>query len=542
MKFSLSAAFFKNKIRKSGAATLFLFLLTFIFSTATFAGTPAPNVFSYSELATLYEQDTVLPPLEEKLNFLLTTPFVDNSYANAAPVNLSQSAPLGEFLRVAEWNIERGLEFEAVKAVFGSEELFVKLLNNNLKEFPLTSDERKRALEQAARLRAADVIILNEVDLGMRRTDYRNVAADLADALKMNYAFGVEFVELTPVHLSLKKHSADAQEKQIVDLIKVDPARYKGLHGTAVLSRFPLANVRLVPFKNQPYDWYHSEKNGASFLEKGKRKLAGTVFLEETLREVRRGGRTTLFADIVDQRFPRGRVTIAATHLENRTKSMNRVKQLDELLARIKDIANPVVVAGDMNTSSSDLTPTSIRREFFKRFGKPTYWIRKSVSYALGFGFIEDTVLDGLTFWRTQSDPTVRHVPILMPNPEHKFFSTLEDFRFADGGAFDFRGDKNHSFNGKKKTLANSNERGGKGFVNTYQVKRPIKFVGKYKLDWIFIKPAALKNPKDKRGSYRFAPHFGRTYSEVNKVITDRISDHRPLTVDLPLNEPPVNK
>jgi hypothetical protein len=66
------------------------------------------------------------------------------------------------------------------------------------------------------------------------------------------------------------------------------------LHGIAILSRFPLENVRLVPFKNQPYDWYQSEKNGASFLEKGKRKIAGKVFLEETLREVRRGGRTTL--------------------------------------------------------------------------------------------------------------------------------------------------------------------------------------------------------------------------------------------------------
>jgi hypothetical protein len=108
----------------------------------------------------------------------------------------------------------------------------------------------------------------------------------------------------------------------------------------------------------------------------------------------------------------------------------------------------------------------------------------------LGFGLIEDTVIDGLTFWRTQSDPTVRHVPLLMPNSERAFFSALETFRFNDGGAFDFRGDGQRSYNNKHKTLANSNERGGKGFVNTYQVTRPIKFVGKYKLDWIFVKPA----------------------------------------------------
>jgi hypothetical protein len=151
-------------------------------------------------------------------------------------------------------------------------------------------------------------------------------------------------------------------------------------------------------------------------------------------------------------------------------------------------------------------------------------------------------VLDGLTFWRKQSDPTVRHIPFLMPNSERKFFSTLEDFRFADGGAFDFRGDEERSYNKKNKTLANSNERGGKGFVNTYQVNRPIKFIGKYKLDWIFVKPADLKKPTDRNGSYRFAPHFGRTFAEVNEVVEDRISDHRPMIVDLPLAEPPLNE
>jgi endonuclease/exonuclease/phosphatase family metal-dependent hydrolase len=49
-------------------------------------------------------------------------------------------------------------------------------------------------------------------------------------------------------------------------------------------------------------------------------------------------------------RFPNGRVTIAATHLENRTKSINRLKQLEELLDTVKDIRHPVILAGDMNT------------------------------------------------------------------------------------------------------------------------------------------------------------------------------------------------
>jgi endonuclease/exonuclease/phosphatase family metal-dependent hydrolase len=532
----------RNKIYKNPAVKMLLFLLPiFVFCAAADAKkSSAPAVFSYAELSTLYEQNALSPTLEEKLHNLLTTPFVDNSYRGASPAPLSQSPALGEFLRVAQWNIERGLEYEAIAATFGSEAEFTALLSAD--EFPFGSDERQRALEQAAMLRAADVIILNEVDLGMKRTNYRNTAAELAARLKMNYAFGVQFVELSPVHLSQEKTAADAPEKELAEIIKVDPSRYKGLHGIAILSRFPLENVRLVPFRNQPYDWYQSEKNGVSFLEKGRRKIAGKVFLEKTLREVRRGGRTTLLADIADARFPNGRVTIAATHLENRTKSANRVKQLKELLALVKESRHPVVVAGDMNTSSSDFTPTSLRRELAKRYGNPVYWIRMGIGYMLGFGLIEDTVLDGLTFWRTQSDPTVCEVPFLMPNSERKFFSTLENFRFDDGGAFDFRGDANRSHNNRRKKLSNSNERGGKGFVNTYQVKRPIKFVGKYKLDWIFVKPADLKKPNDEQGSYRFAPHFGRTFSEVNEVVSDRISDHRPLTIDLPLLEPLVNQ
>jgi hypothetical protein len=145
-----------------------------------------------------------------------------------------------------------------------------------------------------------------------------------------------------------------------------------------------------------------------------------------------------------------------------------------------------------------------------------------------------------MTFWRKQADPTVRHIPLLAPNSERKFFTTLENFRFADGGAFDFRGDSSRSVDEKSKTLSNSNERGSKGFVTTYRVNRPIKFVGKYKLDWIFVKPADLKKPTARNDSYRFAPHFGRTLTHINEVVEDRISDHRPILVDLPLNEPPL--
>lgn len=517
---------------------LFLPILIWLVASAN-AQTAGGELFTYDELTALYESDNLPPILQNKLDKLLATPFVKNDYQNFAAPVFSQSLTLGgEFLRVADWNIERGLEFEAIAAAFGDETRFAAMLDE--KRFPAGSSERRAIMEQAAALRAADVIVLNEVDWGMKRTEYRNIAAELAARLKMNYAFGVEFVELSPVHLSRDVGGATEQERALTELIKVDPTRYRGLHGTAILSRFPLENVHLVPFKNKPYNWFESEKKGASLLEKGRRILSEKVFLEETLREVRRGGRTMLLADIADPKLPGGRVTIAATHLENRTKSKNRVVQLRELLDTLKNINHPVVLAGDMNTSSEDLTPTSVRRELVKRFGKPGFWVRKGVAYALGFGLIEDVLLDGVTFWRRQSDPTVRHIPILMPNPERRFFTTLKNFRFADGGAFDFRGDEGRSYDDQQGTLANSNERGGKGFVNTHQVKRPLKFVGKSKLDWFFIKPADLKNSTDTKDSYLFAPHFGRTLDLVNRLLPERISDHRPMIVDLPLAEPSV--
>ena len=41
--------------------------------------------------------------------------------------------------------------------------------------------------------------MLNEVDMGMKRSEYRDVARELAAALHMNYAYGVEFVEVDPI-------------------------------------------------------------------------------------------------------------------------------------------------------------------------------------------------------------------------------------------------------------------------------------------------------------------------------------------------------
>ena len=104
--------------------------------------------------------------------------------------------------------------------------------------------------------------------------------------------------------------------------------------------------------------------------------------------------------------------------------------------------------------------------------------------------------------------------------------------------AGDFRGERERSIGSKDDPLANSNQRGDKGFITTYEVERTIAFVGKFKLDWIFVKPFSLTEPYAKEQPHRFAPHFGRTLKELNDAVRDRISDHAPIMVDLPLGEP----
>ncbi len=489
-----------------------------------------PALFSFSELVQLYKADKLSPELAERLKLILHTPFVENNYSS--PSQISQSEQLGPYVRVASWNIERGLEFEAIAKLFTDPAAFEALLDE--KKTSLSGEKREHLLAEAEALRTADVIILNEADWGMTRTEYRHIVAELAGLMKMNYAFGVQFVELSPVALSLHE-PRDELEKDVLNAIRVDSTRYIGLQGTAILSRFPLENVRAEQLKYQPYDWFMTEKKGPSLLEKGKREVSKRIFLEKTFREVRRGGRMTLTADIVDQRFPDGRFTVVATHLENRSKPVERRRQLGEILDKIKDVPNAVVLAGDMNTSGQDLKPTSIGRELNKRFGSPKFWIMTGAKYALGTGLFEDIVMGGITFGRSHADPTARHVPFISPNPERKFFTKLEGFEFADGGRFDFGGDKFRSTGGKGEKLSNSNQRTNLGFVTTHRVARPIKFFGKSKLDWIFVKPSQAA---ERKAGYclPFAPHFGQTLQTVNEAVDGRISDHRPLLVDLPIH------
>ncbi len=491
-----------------------------------------PKLLTYPELVILSEKDTVEPPLAEKLNALLTTPFVSNEafYRGAKPMR-PDLKDLGPSLRLVDWNIERGLELDGIKLALTDKQGFLSKGK--------TSGVPQRLSEQIAVLQSADVIVLNEVDWGMKRTDYRAVVKELGDALNINWAYGVEFVEVDPKVLGLQPFADmkdEAKRKELEELFSVDQSRVLGLHGSAILSRYPIREAKLVPFKYQAYDWYSGEK-GYGTTESAKRKGASVALGEQILREVRRGGRTNLIATLDVPDLPQGQVTVVATHMENRCPPKGRLIQAHELLEMVRPIHNPVVIAGDMNTTGLDASVSSVKSIAQKKATDPSYWTVKGIKYASGVGVGFDVV--NLAFKQTkfQADPTASGVPLLAANPERNLFTYLDGFRFEDGTRLDFRGLAQFTVNDRGGTLADSNERGAKGFVTTYALPRTLGAKGKFKLDWIFVK-AYLKDNGSAPDSFVFAPHFAWTMNEVNQALAEPLSDHAPISVDLPLMKP----
>ena len=259
------------------------------------------------------------------------------------------------------------------------------------------------------------------------------------------------------------------------------------------------------------------------------------AFLEKVAAGERRTTCLIVTLDVPD--LPEEKLTVAAPHLENRAQPKARREQMNELLVSLRDVRNPVVMTGDLNTTLGDTQPTSVKREVYRRVGSSEFWATRGVKYATGVGLIYDVTKGTVNFFKNQNDPTAKHVPIIGPNPEQELFKDLEAFRFRDGTVFDFRGDQNRTINATKGTLANSNQRENKGFAITYQVNRTVGPIGKLKLDWIFVK-SYLEKPRNPSGPYRFAPHFARTMAEVNYSLEPRLSDHNPISVDLPFSEP----
>ena len=500
-----------------------------------------PELLTFDELVQLEKKDDPQPKLAARLNQLLHTPFISNeaSLSGAKP-NRPSSETLGPFIRATMWNIERGIQLDGIKIALAEPDKFGKYIEEkkNPKSKPLTAEELGEVNKQLEILRPTDLFIVNEVDNGVTRTNYRDVARELAQALNMNYAYAVEFLELDPLNLGLEKVNLDdkAAQEDIQKSFEPDKSRYLGLHGTAVLSRYPILKATVRPIR-VCYDWFLGEKKEISKLEAGKRTGANLLFMERITREVRRGGRTALIVELAVPESPTGAVTVVAPHLETKCKPDCRRKQMTEILGWIRAEKNPVILAGDFNTSGTDTSPTSVSKVVTNRLKDPDQWAVTAVKWSTGAPTI---LLMPVNMMRNKNDPTGFDVPLISRKKEAKLFGDLDDFHFEDGHTFDFRGEDARSADDRGGTLSDSNQRAMKGFRYTFALDRTYGgLVGEYKLDWFFVKGYATDSDKP-GGSYKFAPHFARTLEEVNNAPDESLSDHFPITVDLPLTEPPL--
>ena len=288
-----------------------------------------------------------------------------------------------------------------------------------------------------------------------------------------------------------------------MDEARVDTDRLRALHGTAILSRYPIREAQLRPFEHRAYDWF-GEERGLRPTEKGIRAGA-KVIGEDMNREMRRGGRTTLYVDLDVPDLPEGRLTVASPHLENRTESKGRRIQIEEVLNTVRGAHHPVVIAGDLNTNGGNGEAFKLERELYNKYTSADTYVNKAVQAATGVGLAYNVLRAGFRFANNVSDPTVRGIRFFAPNKERGLFDLVEDFRFDDGTAFDFRGDRERTLNGADGTLANSNQHAVKGFANTYTFVISAGVIGKYKLDWIFVK-SKLQDPRDETG-HTSLPH-----------------------------------
>jgi len=542
-------------MKTASPVTLFHFLLAIALGCIGTTVSPAqeyvrdskPKLFSYDELVQLSLDQEMSPELAEKLRLLTTTPFVNNeAYWSGARPQAFELPRLGPSLRVALWNIERGLELDYIELFLKDKDAFMAKVQAERKE----AKENKKGVravdlekipEEIETLKSADVWILNEVDWGVKRTEYREVVRELGKALNMNWAYGVEFLEIDPKQLgtdTFDDGETKGEQQQLQEVFAVEKDRLRALHGNAVLSRYPIRSARLVPL-TVGYDWFKESKIRP--LEKGKRKAA-TLIGEDLLREVRRGGRTTLYVDLDVPEAPGHRVTIASTHLENRAKPKIRRQQIEELLNEVRDTTNPVIIGGDMNSTGTDSTPTSVENMLYKRYGSLDFWTTKGIQWTTGVGFVYTGAKTAMKLSGVQYriDPTSANIPGASPNLERAFFSSVEKFRFSDGKAIDFRGIPERTVNGTAGTLADSNQRQGAGFTPTFvaQLVWGNVKLAKFKLDWFFVK-SDIDTPRDAKGPYQFAPHFARTLVNLNNAPPEPIADHSPMTIDLPFNEPP---
>lgn len=198
---------------------------------------------------------------------------------------ISNATPrLRSFLRVVEWNIERGTRLEGVIDVLNRHEV----------------------------LSFADLLLINEIDEGMARSENTNVPAELSRALSAHAIVGFEYLELT---------------KGAGEELKIATENTAALHGNAVLTRHEFFNPQVVRLPR-------CENN----FESTERRLGGRIGI------------------LVDIETPARSFVIGNTHLDVVNTPRCRGKQMRAFLravdsrSRVGGQSIAAIVGGDLNT------------------------------------------------------------------------------------------------------------------------------------------------------------------------------------------------
>lgn len=170
--------------------------------------------------------------------------------------------------------------------------------------------DRQLAAILAGDIPMPDVLLLSEADRGCRRTNFRNIAGEFAEALGFYFVYVTEFVELP------NGRGLDGP---------YDPPICE--HGNAIVARYPLGNVRQIRHA-QNFKWYKPPT-------------------ELNADEPRLGGRIAAAADM---RIGDRLVRLYTLHLES-TLSALRLQnaQAVEIASDATRLPYPVISGGDLN-------------------------------------------------------------------------------------------------------------------------------------------------------------------------------------------------
>ena len=139
-----------------------------------------------------------------------------------------------------------------------------------MKVVEFNAERGKRWLESAVLLKDADVIILNEMDIGMPRSNHQHTSRILAYHLETNYAWGLEFIKLM---------LGNKEDRQNIDSSEHN---FHGLYGSAFLAKCTISNGTIFRDNIGPYFSHKSNGvNGRGFEKRlgGRMILLGSIMM-----------------------------------------------------------------------------------------------------------------------------------------------------------------------------------------------------------------------------------------------------------------------